>query len=254
VPFGPLWFLAVYAVVVVMAPVMIRLHERFGLAVPAVMVAGTVVCDALGFSGGMKGFRYLNIAFVLFLPHQLGFFYAEGRLQRLPSRTHWAMALGGLAALVLLTNPWIFGEMGDRWFPGVGHYPKSLMGTDVEPISNAYPPTLPYMAMTFWSIGPVILLRGPLERWLENRRPWKAVIVVNSVIMTLFLWHMTAYLLAILFLWPLGFGHTDATSLRWWVERPLWVAVPGIILLGIVAVLARFERPAALRRAPLVTA
>jgi hypothetical protein len=80
------------------------------------------------------------------------------------------------------------------------------------------------------------------------------VILVNSVIMTLFLWHMTAYLLAILLLWPVGFGHTDATSLRWWLERPLWVAVPAVLLLGFITLLGRFERPASLRRAPLVPA
>ena len=34
-PFGPLWFLAVYLVVVALAPFTIRLHRRFGLRVPA---------------------------------------------------------------------------------------------------------------------------------------------------------------------------------------------------------------------------
>jgi fucose 4-O-acetylase-like acetyltransferase len=253
VPFGPLWFLGLYAVVLLVAPVMIRLHERFGLAVPAVMVLGTVAMDALGFVAGLKGFRYLNVVFVMFLPHQLGFFYADGRLRGLPRRAYVAMALSGLVALVLLTNP-IFGEMGDRWFPGVGHYPKSLLGTDVEPISNAYPPTVCFMAMVFWSIGVVMLLRERASRWLQRKGPWKFTIVVNSVIMTLFLWHMTAYLVAILLLWPLGFGQTDATELRWWLERPIWIAVPGAILLGLIVVLGRFERPAALRKAPLRTA
>ena len=249
VPFGPLWFLGLYAVVLVIAPIMIKLHERFGLAVPAVMVLGTVAMDVLGFIGGLKGFRYLNVVFVMFLPHQLGFFYADGRLRRLSRGVYAAMALVGLAVLVLLTNPWIFGSMGDRWFPGVGHYPKSLLGTDAEPISNAYPPTVCFMAMAFWSIGLVMLLRERASRWLRRERPWKFTVLVNSVVMTLFLWHMTAYLTAVLLLWPLGLGHTDATQLRWWLERPIWIAVPGAILLGIVAVLGRYERPATLRKA-----
>jgi fucose 4-O-acetylase-like acetyltransferase len=249
VPFGPLWFLGLYAVVLVVAPLMIGLHQRFGLAVPAVMVLGAVAMDALGFLFGLTGFRYLNVVFVMFLPHQLGFFYADGRLRRLSRRVHAAMALAGLAVLVLLTNRWIFGSMGDRWFPGVGHYPKSLLGTDAEPISNAYPPTIPFMAMAFWSIGLVMLLRDRATRWLQREGPWKFTVLVNSVIMTLFLWHMTAYLSAILLLWPLGLGHTDATQLRWWLERPIWIAVPGAILLGIIAVFGRYERPAALRKA-----
>ena len=253
VPFGPLWFLGLYAVVLVVAPVMIALHERFGLAVPAVMVLGAVSMDVLGFVAGLKGFRYLNVVFVMFLPHQLGFFYADGRLRRLSRSVHAAMALVGLAVLVLLTNRWIFGSMGDRWFPGVGHYPKSLLGTDAEPISNAYPPTVCFMAMAFWSIGVVMVLRDRASRWLQRERPWKFTVLVNSVIMTLFLWHMTAYLIAILLLWPLGLGNSDATQLRWWLERPIWIAVPGAILLGIIAVFGRYERPAALRKATVRT-
>jgi hypothetical protein len=38
--------------------------------------------------------------------------------------------------------------------------------------------------------------------------------------MTLFLWAMTAYLLAILGLWPLGFGREHESLPRWWAERP----------------------------------
>lgn len=69
-------------------------------------------------------------------------------------------------------------------------------------------------------------------------------VVVNSVIMTLFLWHMTAFLIAVLLLWPMGFGQTDATTIRWWLERPLWLGVSALILLGLIAVFGRFERRA----------
>ena len=89
-----------------------------------------------------------------------------------------------------------------------------------------------------------MLLRDRLTRWLRSPRPWKAAIAVNGVVMTLFLWHMTAYLLAILALWPLGFGHQHVGNARWWLERPLWIVVPGLILLVIILVFGRFERPA----------
>ncbi|MCA1727695.1 MAG: acyltransferase, partial [Actinobacteria bacterium] len=210
VPFVPLWFLGVYLVVVVISPITIRLHRRFGLGVPIAMAVGAVAVDAVAFGTGDRDVRWLNVVFVLLLPHQLGHFYGDGRMLRWPRWSFAAMAAGGFAALVVLTNPPLFEALGGeerfRWFPTIGHYPKSLLGTDVEPISNAYPPTVPFMAMAFWSIGAVMLLRGRLTAWLRRPGPWKATIVVNRVIMTLFLWHMTAYLLAILGLWPLGFG------------------------------------------------
>jgi hypothetical protein len=250
IPFGPLWFLAVYAGVLMLSPLMIRLHERFGLRVVTVMLVGAVAADAIGFITPFEEARWANVAFVWLLPHQLGFFYADGPIAALSRRRLWLMAVGGLAALLLLTNP-IFGEAGREWFPGIGHYPKSLLGTDVERITNTYPPTICLVAMAFWSIGLAMLLRDPLTRWLQRKGPWKATIFVNSVIMTLFLWHMTAFLLAVLVLWPLGFGQQGDTTAAWWLERPLWVGVSAVFLTGLVALFGRFERgrPTAARAA-----
>lgn len=245
-PFGPLWFLAIYLIVVAVAPATVWLHRRFGLWVPAVMVATTAVVDVVGFGLGISGVRYVNIAPVLLLPHQLGHFHADGSMLRWPRRAFGAMVGVGLGGLVLLTNPWVFRPFGAArfdWFPTIGHYPKSLLGTDVEPISNAYPPTACFMLAGIWAIGAVMLLRPAIARWLERPRPWKVTIFVNSVIMTLFLWHMTAYLLAILVLRPLGFGDYVDTTTGWWLERVLWIGVPGLFLAGIVAVVGRFERP-----------
>ncbi len=246
VPFGPLWFLAVYLVVVIVAPLTIRLHEHFRWWVPAAMVAGAVAADAIGFMGGEHRVRWCNVVFVLLFPHQLGHFLGDGTLQRLPRRAFWGMVAVGLGGLLLLTNPpmWrLFGHVRYEWFPGIGTYPKSLLGTDVERVSNAFPPTLCFLLAAVWSIGAAMLLRPALQRWLQRPRPWRFTIAVNGVIMTLFLWHMTAYLLAILLLWPLGLGRqADSTSL-WWLERIVWIAAPGLILVGLVAIFARFERP-----------
>jgi len=251
-PFGPLWFLGFYLVVVVAAPALIALHRRFGVLVPLAMVAMVIVVDVVGFGLELRQFRYLNVAPVLLLPHQLGFFYADGRLAG-RRRLHLAMVAAGLGGLVLLTNPWLFEPFGDArfdWFgepggpPDIGHYPKSLLGTDVEEISNAYPPTVCFLLGGVWAIGAVMLLRPTLTRWLERARPWKATIFTNGVIMTLFLWHMTAYLLVILALWPLGLGQEQDTTRRWWLERPVWILVPALVLGVIVVLVGRFERPA----------
>jgi fucose 4-O-acetylase-like acetyltransferase len=246
VPFGPLWFLAVYLVVVILAPLTVRLHERFRWWVPAAMVAGTVAADLIGFIGGVHLVRWFNVVFVLLFPHQLGHFLGDGSFARMPRRVFWAMTAVGLGGLVLLTNPpmWkIFGRVRYEWFPGIGTYPKSLLGTDVERVSNAFPPTLCFLLAAVWSIGAAMLLRPALQRWLERPRPWTFTIAVNGVIMTLFLWHMTAYLLAILLLWPMGLGQQADSTPRWWVERVVWLGVPALILAGLVAIFGRFERP-----------
>jgi hypothetical protein len=156
------------------------------------------------------------------------------------------MTLVGLGGLVLLTNPWLFEPLGQArfdWFPGIGHYPKSLLGTDVEAVSNAYPPTMCFLLADIWSIGAVMLLRPWLSRWLERDRPWKVTIFLNSVIMTLFLWHMTAYFVVLLILWPLGIGREQDSTATWWLLRPVFIGMSAAVLAGIVALVGRFERP-----------
>lgn len=244
IPFGPLWFLAVYLAVVCLSPVTVALHRRYRWWIPAILVAGAVVADVVGFVGGVPRARYLNAAFVFLLPHQLGHFYGDHSAERWPRRVLVAMVAGGLGGLVLLTNSWLFRLAGRHrfdWFPGIGHYPRSLLGTDVEKISNAYPPTLCFLLGGIWLIGLVLLIRPAVTRWLARPRPWTAVVAANSRIMTLFLWHMTAYLIAILVLWPRGFGHQTTPTARWWLERPLWIALPAVVLAVLVTIFGRFE-------------
>jgi fucose 4-O-acetylase-like acetyltransferase len=236
IPFGPLWFLAVYLIVVLASPITIRLHDRFGLAVPTAMLAGAVVVDVLRFGFDLPEVGRANVWLVFLFLHQLGYLHADGRLTALPRQAFVAMAAVGLGAMLLMTNL-------NRIWPDVGIYPKSLLGTDVGTVTNTNPPTLMMAAMGVWSIGGAMLLRPALSRWLRRPRAWTAVITVNTVVMTLFLWHMTAFLLAVLVLWPLGLGQQGDTTASWWLERPLWELVPAALLVPIVAAFGRFERP-----------
>jgi hypothetical protein len=228
-PFGPLWFLVVYVAVIAATPLALRAHRRFGALVPVALVAGVVVVDVLRFAAGVPLVGWANLALVWQFAHQLGFFYADGSLVRAGRNVHMAMAGAGLAGLIVLTN--------------IGVYPRSMIGTDVERISNMNPPTACLLALTLWLVGLAMLARDPVRGWLAGTRPWMAVIAANGVIMTVFLWHLTAYLLAILLLWPLGIGHQTDTTVWWWASRPIWIAVPAVILAGFVALLGRFERP-----------
>jgi hypothetical protein len=118
-----------------------------------------------------------------------------------------------------------------------------MIGTDVERISNMNPPTLCILALTFWQVGLAMLLRERLSRWLQRPRPWTAVIAANGLIMTVYLWHMTAYVLVILALYPLGLGRPEQSSAAWWIQRPVWLLVPAVVLAALIAVFGRFERP-----------
>ena len=233
-PFAPLWFLFVYIAIIAATPVMLRLHHRFGVGVPVALILAVAVVDTLRFAAEVPGIGWVNLASVWFFAHQLGFFYADGSLVGLGKVKQLALAGIGLAGLIVLTN--------------IGVYPRSMLGTDVERVSNMNPPTACIMALTLWQVGLAMLLRERLQRWLAQPRVWMAVIAANAVIMTIFLWHMTAYVLAVLLLRPLGLADQTDTTTAWWLERPVWWIVPAAILAVFVVIFGRFERPRAATR------
>ena len=235
-PFAPLWFLVVYIAIIAATPWMLKLHKRYRAAVPAALVALVTLADLLRFAADVPYIGWLNLGSVWLLAHQLGFFYADGSLVGAGRKAHLALAGIGLTALIVLTN--------------MGVYPRSMIGTDIERISNMNPPSACIVALTLWQVGLAMLLRERLQRWLARPRTWMAVIAANAIIMTIFLWHMTAYVLAILMLRPLGFDDQTDTTASWWLERPLWLLVPALILAVFVLVFGRYERPSRADRVP----
>jgi len=227
--FGPLWFLVVYLVITALTPVMRNLHLRFGIAAVAVMALLAAGMDVLRFSAKVPAVEWANVAFVWLLAHQLGFFYADGTLARARRRVHLAIALGGLAGLLLLTHN--------------GVYPKSMVGTGFERISNMSPPTVCILLLTFWLVGAAMYLRGWVNRWLARPGPWKVVIAANSVIMTIYLWHITAYAIVFGVLALVRFPGSTPGSAGWWLERPIWLAGPAAVLALFIVIFSRFERP-----------
>lgn len=89
VPFGPLWFLAVYFLVVMASPATIWLHRKFGWVVPISLGAAAVAVDVFRFGADVSWVGQLNVWFVFLVPHQLGYFYADGRLTASQGGSSW---------------------------------------------------------------------------------------------------------------------------------------------------------------------
>jgi fucose 4-O-acetylase-like acetyltransferase len=224
----PLWFLVVYLAVVAVAPVMLRLHHRFGPLAIFTMAAGVALVDVARLAWGVPHIGLLNFALVWLFAHQLGFFYADGTFERLGPRLFAAMALAGIAALMLLTT--------------LGPYSVSMVGVTDGKTSNNSPPSVCLIALTVWLVGLAMLLRPPVTRWLQRRKVWSAVIGLNSVIMTAFLWHFTALIAVVLTIYPLGWPQPDPGSWQWWALRPAWILILLAFLIPLVAAFGAFER------------
>jgi fucose 4-O-acetylase-like acetyltransferase len=231
----PLWFLGIYLVVVALAPPMVRLHRRFRLWVPAALAAVAAAVDALRLVTGVEQVGYLNLLVVWTLVQQVGFFYADGSLQRLPRRALAGIGAAGLVCLVVLT--------------GTGLYPASMVGLPGDQ-SNMNPPTICIVALTVWQVALVMLARGRVSAWLARRGPWTAVIAVGSMAMTIYLWHLTAMAIVLGLVLAAHGPLPSPGGALWWATRPLWLALLAAVLAPMALLLSRFERPARRSRHP----
>lgn len=225
----PLWFLAVYVLVVAAAPAMAALHDRFGLWVPVALALGTGLVDVLHWELGVPAVGWANFALVWLFAHQLGILWRSGRM---PSSA--ALVASGVGGLVALT--------------GLAGYPVSMVGGPGVVRTNNSPPSMALVALAVAQLGLVIAVRPLVDRQLARRRVWTAVVAANGISMTLYLWHLTALAavssgVVATGIWP----HVATGSTTWWLLRPLWWLALAVALAPMVVAFARFERP---RRQP----
>jgi hypothetical protein len=224
----PLWFLAVYVVVVALAPPLFAAHRRRPLAMLLALVGAAVVVDLIGVGLEVRGVRWLNMIVVYLCAQQLGFWWYDRELAR--RRVVGAvLAAGGLLVAVMLTT--------------VGPYPVSMVGVPGQDLANNAPPTLALLALGAAQAGLAVLLAAPARRLLERPRLWWSVVAVNASAMTLYLWHFTALALTAAVVLPLGLlPQPEIGTAGWWASRPLWLATAALALLAIARVVLRFEQ------------
>src|SRR5690606_19743684 len=155
---SPLWFLAVYLMLVALLPAALWLHRRFGVLALVWLGGAVMMVDVLRFRYGVPAIGWLNMVLVWGLAHQAGFFYSE--VTRAPRRTDWMLLWAGLFGLSGLV------------FSGL--YPGSMVGVPGEKFSNLAPPTFVIVALLMFQVGVVELLRPAMERALTRPR-WAAV-------------------------------------------------------------------------------
>lgn len=231
----PLWFLAVYVVVVTVAPAMVAVHRRGGGAVQVGLAVAVAAVDAARWRFGVPLVGWVNLALVWLFAHQLGVAWRAGALAAWHRCRLAALAAGGLGALVVLTA--LFG------------YPHSMVGGVGEARSNTFPPSLALVALATWQFALVLLVRPVVDQWLERPRAWSVVVAANGMAMTVFLWHLTALAVVAVAILPARLLPAPAAgSAAWWALRPVWIALLALALVALVAAFARVET--ARRRPP----
>ncbi len=74
---------------------------------------------------------------------------------------------------------------------------------------------------------------------------WFVVAMANSMIMTFYLWNMSAVVLAAVLVFPTGIApQPEPLSAAWWALRPAWIGVCAACLLPFLFGFRWAERPA----------
>ncbi len=223
----PVWFLAVYLLVVAVVPLSWQLWQRFGMASIYMLFALAVAVDVCTLRFGIESLSYLNFLFVWVAMHQLGYAWFDERINKPTSSA--LLAVGGLAALIGLVR--------------YGPYPIAMIGVPGADISNSMPPTIALLALGITQTGICLLLEPWARRVLTNLNAWTTVVLMNGMIMTVYLWHLTAFIVVIALAYTTGVGlDTLPASGEWWAWRPLWLALYVVALLPFIMIFVRFER------------
>jgi surface polysaccharide O-acyltransferase-like enzyme len=227
VVFTPLWFVAAYAGVVAFVPLTAALHQRAKWATVACFAALVVVADVGRFALGVEALGWFNTGMVWLLIHQLGYFYRDGTLLRLDYAGAAAVAATGAGVLAIITT--------------AGPYPRSMVSTPGQEFSNILPTTVAIAAVGLLQLGILLLARERVSRWLEKVEAWRMVIAANAVVLTVFVWHMTALLVVLVLYRAIGGELLAFPSLAWWDQRWFWLVAPAFVVAVFVIAFGSFE-------------
>lgn len=224
----PLWFLAVYLLVISTTPWVDAAVRRWGLRVPVTLSLLVVAADVLDTHLGVPLVGWTTYASFWIGMFTMGVCWRHGCLPT----TGWlprALALGGAVTLVLLVT--------------LGPYPVSMLAAPGSEVQNNGPPSMALLAFALAQLGIVLLVRRHVERACERPRLWAGIVAVNLAAMSIYLWHMVAGVLAALVFWLTGLAAAaPAVSGVWWLQRPLWYLTCGAMLVGLVLLVRRVEQ------------
>jgi len=224
----PTWFLAIYIMVVVLAPATYIAWQRWGFASFWALASVGALVDIAFFAAGLEWMGWSNYFWIWLSVHHLGYAWRDGRMGS-PARLLTYSALGLLTLGLLVFK---------------GPYPFAMVGSPDEGLSNSLPPKITLLILGITQFGLLLAIEGPMRRMLSGIRVWAATVLINSMIMTLYLWHLTVMVIivALAFLaGGLGLG-LEPGSAGWWVTRPLWIGVLFTALLPVTMLLSPLER------------
>jgi hypothetical protein len=223
---SPLWFAATYCALVVIAPWAWAAQRRWPVATPVAMLGAVIAVDVARFAFGASGLAFGLVAFVVVWAavHQLGF--AWSALRDAAPAVKVGVAVAGYVLL------------GATVVAGV--YPPSMVGTPGQDVSNMSPPDLAIVLLAVGQLGLLALAAPAAQRFAARNHT--TVSAASSWSMTVFVWHLLAWVAAYGIVRTAGIAVPGDPSGAWWLQRPLWLLVPAAVAVPLCVMTRRFDR------------
>ncbi len=224
----PTWFLAIYIMLVILAPMSYAFWRKLGFGSFWIFAGIAGLTDLAFFAADVKWLGWANYFWVWLAVQHLGFAWRDNRMGSTPKLIAYSAC--GLLTLYLLVFK--------------GPYPLAMVGSPDAGLSNTLPPKITLLALGVFQFGLLLALEAPMRRALSGLRLWTATVLVNGMIMTVYLWHITVMVVFVSLLYLAGgIGLTlEPGTTDWWLSRPVWVAVLLILLIPVALPLSAFER------------
>ena len=234
----PLWFLANYTIDTALAPYVLPRFRKHPVALPA--IGGAVFCAVeLARFADVAYLPQLNWVLGWLLFQIAGFAWRDGLLPT--GKKMAALAVGFWVAAITAVS--------------VGPWPVSMVHFPGLENSPTHPPSLALMLFGAAYSCTAIAVAPAVSNWLAARpKAWAGVVAANTVAMSVYLWHLTAAVVASAVFYLAGWLPTASVGTgAWWLQKLPLIGLSLVVLGAIVAKVMRIEQDALLApRAPWI--
>jgi len=181
----PLWLVSIYMVMVMFAPLTIYLHKKYPYPTLVLLVLVTIFIDILEVPINYSYIQVFNYLFFWLAIHQLGYFYADGKIQMFKKSIYFlfSVVLYGFLYYQVFFNEKVINFANYR----------------LNSVSNEDPPSAYYLIASFAFLFLLISLQKYFVKLLNNRKVWLIFSHIHSNIYTIYLWHLISLIIVLLF-------------------------------------------------------
>ncbi len=228
----PVWFLAVYLVLIALAPFAYEWWRRSGWVSVATLGGIALIIDTAYIGFDVPAVGWINYLFVWSFVHQLGYAWSTADRSHQPISTKFGLGLAALAlaTLVALTT--------------LGWYPVAMVTIPGGGPNNITPPNMAVGILALVQIGIILATRGVIGRFASRKKAWRWIVAISGLMMTIYLWHLTSLSLitaAGIFAFDGVFFSIEPGTALWWITRPLFDLVLAAGLAILIVIFGRFE-------------